>query len=52
MVSIHGVTEHVKKLGNKIEQNFPLGKFGPYKIAISACRDNFGAQILLAENFV
>ena len=37
MVSIHGVTEHVKKLGNKTEQNFPLGKFGPYKIAITAC---------------
>ena len=37
MVSIHGVTEHVKKLENKIEQNFPLGKFGPYTIAITAC---------------
>ena len=32
-VASHGkhtrATEHVKKLGNKIEQNFPLVKFGP-----------------------
>ena len=32
-VASHGkhtrATEHVKKLGNKIKQNFPLVKFGP-----------------------
>ena len=32
-VASHGkhtrATEHVKKLGNKIEHNFPLVKFGP-----------------------
>ena len=32
-VASHGkhtrATEHVKKLGNKVEQNFPLVKFGP-----------------------
>ena len=37
MESIHGVTEHVKNLGNKIEQYCHIRLGG-----------NFGARILLA----
>ena len=55
-VASHGkhtrATEHVKKLGNKIEQNFPLVKFGPPKLPRKRLWQFCRAQIFLAENFV
>ena len=36
MVNLHGVTEHVKKLGNKIEQNF-VHMFGGSCMFTMAC---------------
>ena len=47
-VASHGkhtrATEHVKKLGNKIEQNFPVVKFGPQNCPASGY-GNFVPQI-------
>ena len=52
MVSIHRVTEHVKKLGNKIETKFSARKIWALQNCHNRLRGNFGAQNLLAENFV
>ena len=50
MVSIHGVTEHVTELGWGTK--FSAKKIWARQNCHIRLRGNFGAQVLLAENFV